>query len=274
MATPLGNLEDMTHRGARILREVDYIACEDTRHARRLLDHYGIAKPLLSYHEYNEAARAADLIEKIEQGSSVALITDAGTPLISDPGYRVVKAAVDAGVTVVPVPGASAAIAALSASGLPTDVFRFCGFLPPRQGARRKALEQWKSETATLIFYEGPHRILETLEDMEGVLGNRPVVVAREMTKLHEEFLRGSISEVHATLAARPSVKGEITILIGKGIAPEGEAGAGPIGDKSIGDAVRALEATGIARMDAIKQVARERGLSKRDCYRRFEEGD
>lgn len=262
VSTPIGNLEDITLRGLRMLREVDLIACEDTRHTRKLLDHFGISKPAVSYHEHNEAARAAELIKRIEGGASIALVSDAGTPLISDPGYRLVTAAIEAGIVVVPLPGASAALTALIGSGLATDEFRFCGFLPPKTTQRRKLLEQVKPETCTLIFYEAPHRILDALEDIEAVMGARPVVVARELTKLHEEFLRGTAAGVREQLTGRPSIKGEITVLIGK---PEREVEAD---DTPIEEAVRALEETGRARMDAIKEVAKSRGMAKRDVYR------
>lgn len=261
VATPIGNLEDITLRALRVLKEANLIACEDTRQTRKLLDHFGIAKPVVSYHDFNEASRAAELIARLERGENVALVSDAGTPLISDPGYRLVAAAVKAGVTVTPIPGPSAVMGALSAAGLATDSFRFCGFFPPKSGQRRKALEEQKREECTLVFYEAPHRILETLEDIAAVMPSRPVVIARELTKLHEEFLRGTASELHATLAARPSVKGEITLLIGKAEAPE-------LDDTPIEDAISALEASGVARMDAIKQVAKARGLSKRDVYK------
>jgi len=262
VATPIGNLEDITLRALRILKECDVIACEDTRQTRKLTEHFGIRKPVLSYHEHNERQRAAELTDRIAEGQNIALVTDAGTPLVSDPGYRLVQAAIERGVPVVPIPGPSAAIAALSASGLATDSFRFCGFLPAKPSQRRKMLEQWKHETCTLIFYETPHRIAEALEDITAVLGSRPIVVARELTKMHEEFLRGTAVEIHAQLAARPSIKGEITLLIGKAEAPEADSTI------SIEDAVRAAEQQGLARMDAIKQVARERGLNKREVYR------
>lgn len=264
VATPIGNLEDMTFRAVRTLREVDLIACEDTRQTRKLLDHYDIRTGALSYHDHNEASRTTDLLNRLEAGQNIALVSDAGTPLLSDPGYRLVHAAVAAKIPVVPIPGASAALSALAAAGLATDEFRFCGFLPPKSGQRRKALEAVADESATLIFYEAPHRILETLEDIEAVYGPREVVVARELTKLHEEFLRGTAKEIHETLAARPAVKGEITLLIGKGE---------PIADTTpIPEAVAALEAQGIPRMDAIKQVAKSRGLSKRDVYKEVSE--
>jgi 16S rRNA (cytidine1402-2'-O)-methyltransferase len=261
VATPIGNLEDITLRALRVLRECGLIACEDTRQTSKLLEHFGIATPTVSYHEHNEAARAAELVTKIEAGASLALVSDAGTPLISDPGYRIVRAAIDAGVPVVPLPGASAALGALSAAGLPSDSFRFCGFLPPKSSQRRRVLEERKAETGTLIFYETPHRILEALDDISAVMGARPVAVARELTKIHEEFLRGTAAEIRATLGARPSVKGEFTVLIGK-------AETVAVDQTPIEDAVRAAEREGLSRMDAIKRVARERGLGKRDVYR------
>ena len=260
VATPIGNLEDITLRALRVLRECDLIACEDTRQTRKLLDHYGISKPVTSYHDHNEAGRAAELIERLGR-ETIALVSDAGTPLISDPGYRLVAAAIAAGIAVVPIPGPSAVTSALAAAGLGTDSFRFCGFLPPKSSQRQKLLEELKREDCTLVFYEAPHRILETLDDIAAVMRVRPVVVARELTKLHEEFLRGTAAEVRATLAARPSVKGEITLLIGK--AEQAEAD-----DTPIEEAIRQLEASGTPRMDAIKSVAKARGLSKREVYK------
>ena len=263
VATPIGNLEDLTLRARRILRECDWIACEDTRQTRKLLEHLNISKPLVSYYEHNEAGRAAELAAKLEAGAKVALVSDAGTPLISDPGYRVVTAAIGAGIPVVPIPGATAAMSALSASGLATDSFRFCGFLPAKTSQRRKMLEQLKQESCTLIFYETPHRILDALTDVEAVMGSRPAVVARELTKIHEEFLRGPAIEIRAALAGRASVKGEITLLIGKA-----ESAAATADDTPLEDAVRAAEQQGLSRMDAIKRVAKQRGLSKREVYR------
>jgi 16S rRNA (cytidine1402-2'-O)-methyltransferase len=268
VATPIGNLEDITLRALRVLREVDVIACEDTRHTRKLLEHFGISKPVVSYHEHNEAARAAELVRRMKEGASVAVVSDAGTPLVSDPGYRLVRAAIDAGIVVTPVPGASAALGALTASGLAADAFRFCGFLPPKPAARRKALEQFKTDTATLIFYEAPHRILESLADIASIYGARPVVLARELTKMHEELLRGTAAEIRAELASRSAVKGECTLLIGRApeiAAPEIAEDATPIEE-----AVRALQTQGVPRMEAIKQVARARGLSKREVYSRL----
>jgi 16S rRNA (cytidine1402-2'-O)-methyltransferase len=264
VSTPIGNLEDITLRALRVLREADLIACEDTRHTRKLLDHFGIAKPTMSYHEHNEPQRAAELVSKIEGGATVALVSDAGTPLVSDPGYRVVAAAIAAGIPVVPIPGASAALGALAASGLATDSFRFCGFLPAKSGQRRKLLEALRSDTSTLIFYEAPHRAAEALSDIAAVYGARPVVLARELTKVHEEFLRGTAAEILAQLEARGPVKGEITLLIGK--SDETEA----VDNTPLEEAVRALERNGIPRMEAIKQVARKRGLGKREVYRQL----
>jgi 16S rRNA (cytidine1402-2'-O)-methyltransferase len=260
VATPIGNLEDITYRAVRVLREVDLIACEDTRQTRKLLDHYSIGTPTISYHEHNEAERARELAVRLQAGTKIALVSDAGMPLISDPGYRLVRAALEVAIPVEPVPGPSAALAALAASGLPTDAFRFGGFLPHKPGQRAKALTALAGETATLIFYEAPHRVIETLEAIETVLGPRPVVLARELTKIHEEFLRGTAAEIRAQLETREGVKGEITLLVGKATGP-------PPADMPLGDAVRDLMRTGTPRMDAIKQVARSRGLSKRQVY-------
>ena len=265
VATPIGNLEDITTRAVRILGEVDLIACEDTRQTRKLLDRYSIAKPLVSYHEHNERARSADLLRELEAGKNIALVSDAGTPLIADPGYRLVEQARNLGIAVCPIPGPSALLAALSASGLPTDSFFFHGFLPPKRGQRRKFLEDLRASEATLVFYEAPHRLLDALEDLAEILGPRPVVVARELTKIHEEFLHGTAAEIQQVLQQRPSVKGEITLMIGKGeIAP--------VDDTPLAEAVRKLMESGVPRMEALKTVARQRGLSKRDVYKRLNE--
>jgi 16S rRNA (cytidine1402-2'-O)-methyltransferase len=260
IATPIGNLEDITYRAVRLLGEADLIACEDTRQTRKLLDHYGIHKPTISYHEHNEQERAPELAARMLAGETVALVSDAGMPLVSDPGYRLVRAAIDNGIPVQPVPGPTAGLAALAASGLPTHAFYFGGFLPAKPGQRVKALEAVAAESATLVFYEAPHRLIETLEAVESVLGPRPIVVARELTKLHEEFLRGTAAEIRAQLTARDAIKGEITLLIGKADMPAPD-------DTPVEEAVETLERAGIARMDAIKQVARRRGLSKREIY-------
>src|SRR3954471_2463664 len=219
VATPIGNLEDITLRALRVLKEADLIACEDTRQTQKLLSHHGIDKPTVSYHEHNEAERAAELVAKLERGANIALVSDAGMPGISDPGYRVVALAVERGINVVPIPGPVAFATALAASGLPTDAFRFHGFLPAKSGQRLEALEAMRDSTLTEIFYEAPHRLIEALRDVVTTLGaSRPVVVARELTKIHEEFVRGGAAEVLQQFEERAGeVKGEITLLIGKG---------------------------------------------------------
>jgi 16S rRNA (cytidine1402-2'-O)-methyltransferase len=261
VATPIGNLEDISYRAIRILKEADVIACEDTRRTRTLLDHYGIRSPLVSYHEHNESRRAAEIVTSLLEGKKVALVSDAGSPLVSDPGYRLVRQAVAHDIRIEVLPGACALVAALSGSGLATDAFHFAGFLPAKTSQRRKVLESLKDEEATLLFYEAPHRVLATLEDIESVLGARPVVLAREMTKVHEEFLRGTAAEVREALQARPSVKGEITLVVGR---PESPA----VDEKPLEEAVTELIAAGIPRMEAIKSVARRRGLAKREVYK------
>jgi len=270
VATPIGNLEDITLRALRVLKEVDVIACEDTRQTQKLLNHYAITTRTTSYHEHNEMTRAAELVKEMQEGASVALVTDAGMPGISDPGYRLIALAIRHHVPVVPVPGASAFLAALVASGLTTDSFRFGGFLPAKRGERRAALEAIRALPRTQVFYEAPHRIIETLKDVCEVLGNaRHVVVAREVTKLHEEFLRGRAGELLENLKARPAVKGEITLLIGK--AEEGEdrgAADAPV-LPSIRERVAQLMAEEkIDEKAALKRVAKERGVSKSEAYR------
>jgi 16S rRNA (cytidine1402-2'-O)-methyltransferase len=267
VATPIGNLEDMTFRAVRILREVDWIACEDTRETRKLLDHYSIEKPTISYHDHNEIERSKELTSRLVNGESGAIVSDAGMPLISDPGYRLVRAAVEAGVRVQPVPGASASLTALAASGLPTDSFHFVGFLPSRPGQRDHALEALRNERSTLIFYEGPHRILETLEAVQRVLGPRPVVLARELTKIHEEFLRGTAAEIADQLRHRDALKGEMTLLIGKATKPVAP-------DVPLEKAFEQQVHAGMSRMDAMKALARERGISKREIYKKISGND
>ncbi|MBI3680087.1 MAG: 16S rRNA (cytidine(1402)-2'-O)-methyltransferase [Acidobacteria bacterium] len=265
VATPIGNLEDLSPRAARILRDVDRIACEDTRHTRKLLEHLGISRPMISYHEHNERERTEMLLEALRRGEKIALLSDAGTPLISDPGYRLVECAVASGIAVVPIPGPSAVIAALSASGLGTDTFYFGGYFFAKRTQRRKQLEEVKGLAATLVFFEAPHRMLETLEDIEAVLGQRKVVLARELTKMHEELLRGSAAELKALLEARPAIKGEITVLIGKAGVRAAQQ------ERPVPELVAACQAQGMSRMDAIKKVAKDLGLPKRDVYRAVE---
>ena len=264
VGTPIGNLEDITFRAVRVLKEADLVACEDTRQTRKLLDHYGLSKPTISYHEHNEADRSRELVADLLRGTTVALVSDAGMPLISDPGYRLVRAAIENNVRVEAIPGPSALLTALAASGLPADRFHFGGFLPPKSGQRLKTIEALKDEPATLVFYEAPHRILETLEAIEQVLGDRSIVVARELTKMHEEYLRGSPAEIRAALAARESIKGEITLLIGR-------ASGVPRDETPLDEAVESCIAQGLSRMEAIKFVAHRRGLSKREVYREME---
>jgi 16S rRNA (cytidine1402-2'-O)-methyltransferase len=267
VGTPIGNLEDITLRALRVLKEADVIACEDTRQSRKLLDHYGIAKPLVSYHEHNEQQRAQELLERLAEGRNIALISDAGMPGISDPGYRVVRLAVERGIPVIPIPGPAALIAALAASGLATDEFEFRGFLPAKAGQRRTSLEELRSLSHTLIFYEAPHRIVEALEDIVQVLGpKRPVVVARELTKLHEEFIRGTAEEVLRILRGR-EVRGEITLLISK-------SETAPSSSSSKDLHTRLQEIMREQKLDekaALKIMAKEQGVSKSELYRELQ---
>ncbi len=264
VATPIGNLEDITRRALRVLGEVKVVACEDTRRTRTLLTHFGLATPTVSYHEHNESSRAAELIARLLDGESVALVSDAGTPCISDPGYRLVREAAAAGIDVVPVPGASAAVTALSASGLATDTFLFVGFLPSKRSARKARLAELAGVRETIVFYEAPHRIGAMLEDLREAFGDREIVVAREITKLHEEIVRGSVSEVTAKLTAERH-RGEFVVVV-EGASDRGAAS----GDDAIParERVAELEAEGLTRMDAVKRVAKERGLPKREVYR------
>jgi 16S rRNA (cytidine1402-2'-O)-methyltransferase len=267
VGTPIGNMEDITLRALRVLKEVDLVACEDTRHTVQLLDHFGIEKTTVSYHEHNELTRAAELIVRLEQGDNIAMVSDAGMPGVSDPGYRLVALAVRHHIKIVPVPGASAFLSALVASGLATDSFRFSGFLPAKRGARRTILEGLRDSSRTQIFYEAPHRIVDVLQDVVELLGpDRHIVVAREVTKLHEEFLRGRAEDVLATLRQRGEVKGEITLLIGK---PDGQAQ--PNG-KNVGQRVRELmNAEALDEKSALKQAAKEFGVSKSEAYRELQ---
>jgi 16S rRNA (cytidine1402-2'-O)-methyltransferase len=265
VATPIGNLEDITLRALRILKEVDQIACEDTRHTQKLLSHYDIHKSLISYHEHNEITRAPELVIAMESGAKIALVSDAGMPLVSDPGYRLVTLCVRHRIPVVPIPGPSALLTALSASGLPNEEFLFVGFLPNRSGERRRALERLRIEDRTIIFYEAPHRVAETVVEAREILGDRNACLAREVTKLHEEFRRGRLSEIAASLAERPA-RGEITLLI----APEDNAGAGSQAGSSQSIAARVEELMHQAKLDrkeALKVAAKERGLTRRAAY-------
>lgn len=268
VATPIGNLEDITLRALRILKEADKIACEDTRHTLKLLNHYDIHRPLVSYHEHNELTRAPELVLAMEQGARIALVSDAGMPLVSDPGHRLVTLCIRHKIPVVPIPGPSAVLTALSASGLPNEEFLFLGFLPNRGSERRRTLERLRIEERTLIFYEAPHRIAETLADALAILGDRPACVAREVTKVHEEFRRGKLFQLLQSLDEHPA-KGEITLLIGP--PEQGAAGSQADTAKSLAARVDELmHQVKLDRKEALKLAARERGITKRDAYRQL----
>jgi 16S rRNA (cytidine1402-2'-O)-methyltransferase len=266
VATPIGNLADITHRALQVLSDVDLIACEDTRHTHKLLNHYGLSTKTISYHEHNEQQRATELIERLKQGTNIAVVSDAGTPSISDPGYRLVRAAIENEISVVPVPGPSALITALIAAGLPTDEFFFAGFLPPRATARRARLNELQSVPGTLIFYEAPHRLAATLKDAYEILGEREAVVARELTKLHEEIRRGRLSQLTADYAdEEKDIRGEIVVLIDRTVI------GGRVAEVvSIGALVDQFETEGLDHRAALKKAARELGLSRAEAYRRL----
>jgi 16S rRNA (cytidine1402-2'-O)-methyltransferase len=285
VATPIGNLGDITLRALEVLRNVDRIACEDTRQTQKLLNHFQIAKPTISCHEHNERTRATELIQNIKAGKAIALVSDAGTPGVSDPGSWLVREAIAAGVAVFPIPGANAAISALIASGLPADEFEFLGFLPEKAGARRTHLEslakiaslatQPHGTPRTLIFYEAPHRLLSTLADLEAVFGPQlRVVVARELTKIHEEFLRGSVAEVRSELAARDRIRGEITLLIeapAQSVSSAGASGPANAHESITARVARMMAEGGVDEKEALKRLARELGRSKSEIYRELQ---
>ena len=262
VATPIGNLEDITVRALKILRDVDLIAAEDTRKSGKLLSHYRIKNRLVSYHEHNEKRRTPELVDQLLEGTSIALVSNAGTPCVSDPGYRLVAAAVVNKISVVPVPGPSAVMTAMSAAGLPTDSFVFIGFAPKKKGKRMKLLAELAFEPRALIFFESPRRILTFLEEVVSSIGDRPAVLAREMTKLHAEFIRGSVSEILETLEAKPEIKGECTLLVG-----------GCQKEKAVGRAVVKAEITSALEKqkgglsDIAKTIAQKYGLSKKEVY-------
>jgi 16S rRNA (cytidine1402-2'-O)-methyltransferase len=265
VATPIGNLADITHRALDVLKNVAVIACEDTRHTRKLLQHYGISTKTVSYHEHNEQERARQLIELLREENDVAVVSDAGTPSISDPGFRLVRAAIENEIAVVPVPGPSALISALIAAGLPTNEFFFGGFLPARSNARRTRLDELRSVPGTLIFYEAPHRLAETLKDAYEILGEREAVVARELTKLHEEIRRGRLSEL-AEHYANEDARGEIVLLIDRTTLETADNSD----VQSISSLVDQLERDGLDHRAALKKAARELGLSRAEAYRRL----
>ncbi|MCI0485867.1 MAG: 16S rRNA (cytidine(1402)-2'-O)-methyltransferase [Blastocatellia bacterium] len=266
VATPIGNLEDITLRALRVLGEVDLIACEDTRHTRKLLSHYEISRPTISYHEHNERERAPLLAARLEAGENIALVSDAGMPLVSDPGYRLVREAIRRGITIAPVPGPSAIIAAIAGSGLPTGQFTFAGFLPPKRGARRARLAEMAATQGTLIFYEAPHRVRKALADACEVLGDRPCVIARELTKVHEEFARGTLSEMLALTGER-TLKGEIVLLVGPAV---GDNRFKPVQGSISEEVEEIMRSEGLDRKSALKRIARLRGITRSEAYRRM----
>lgn len=265
IATPIGNLEDLSPRAARLLAAVAVIACEDTRRTAKLLAHLGVHTPLLSYHQHNEPRRADELVARLQAGQDVALVSDAGMPLVSDPGLLLVRAAIAAGIAVVPVPGPNALLAALAASGFPPEPFYFAGFLPAKPAARQRLLAAWRQRPETIIFYEAPHRLLAALADLEAAFAaSRPLVVARELTKLHEEIRRGSIPELHAYFT-RQEPRGEFTLLLGPGAAAAEPLPA---------EAARRMQAAVAAGLDpklAAKQIARDLGLPRAEVFRRWQ---
>lgn len=260
VATPIGNLEDMTYRAVRILGEVDLIAAEDTRHSLKLLSHFGISKSMTSYFDHNQQFKGERILNTLRQGKSVALISDAGTPCVSDPGYQLVRDAVAEGIKVVPIPGACAAVAAISASGLPSDSFTFAGFPPSRQGKRHTFLGEIACLPGTLLLYEAPHRLEETLRDIREVLGERQIVVARELTKIYEELIRGSVSEVLKSVSSE-KVRGEIVILIAPGEKTEQE----PV---SLEETLRNLfQDSTLSLKDTAKKASEITGVSRSEAY-------
>lgn len=263
VATPIGNLEDITFRAVRILKEVDLIAAEDTRHTRKLLTHFGISKPLTSYFDHNKHFKGEAILARLLGGSSVALVSDAGTPCIADPGYQLVRDAISRTIPVVPVPGASAAVAALSAAGLPTDSFTFIGFLPNRQAKRCEQLCSLKTEERVLIFYEAPNRLMATLDDIKEVMGERDLVVARELTKIHEEFVRGTTSDVIGCFSGR-QVKGEVVILV----APSKEDESQKRAPESLAEVLKQyLYSEGLSVKDAVKRASAEMRCNRTEAY-------
>jgi 16S rRNA (cytidine1402-2'-O)-methyltransferase len=264
VATPVGNLEDISLRALRILKEVDLIACEDTRHTAKLLTHYGIRTPSQSYHKFNEESRAQQLVQMLREGKNIALVSDSGTPLVSDPGYELVSSCRREGIQVVPIPGPSAAIAALIASGLPADSFCFSGFLPSKGSLRKRRLEELAGLPVTLILYEAPHRLLSSLEDMAEILGPRRATVARELTKIHEELLHGTLPELLKLLQARDRIKGEITLVIERG---ENTPVAAEYPESLRQHMEEEMRKTGLPRNEALKSVAKQRGITRKEAY-------
>src|SRR5262245_16722886 len=265
VATPIGNLEDITLRALKVLAEVDLIACEDTRRTAKLLNQYQIRKPTTSYHDHNETEKAVNLLAQLQSGKTIALVSDSGTPCIADPGYRIVRAALEADVRVVPVPGPCAFVTALSVCGRPTDLFTFLGFLPSKKGARRMLLEDLKAESRTLVFYEAPRRLVESLQDIEEILGTRALTIAREMTKVYEELFSGNAAEAIRHYSLSP-VKGEIVLIIER--ASKTSLPLSSFGEKELRARLEELVREGsLSRSQAIKQLAQQLGTSRRELY-------
>lgn len=270
VATPIGNLEDISLRALRVLKEVDLIACEDTRQTRKLLSRFEIRKPLESYHEHNEMTRAPELIIRMEDGARVALVSDAGTPVISDPGHRLISLCLRHNLPVIPIPGPSAVIAALAACGLPSEEFTFLGFLPARPTERQHRLRKIAAEPRSLVLYEAPHRLRAMLGDALEILGDRQAVVAREITKIHEEFLRGRIADLLSTFEEKEP-RGEITLLIGPPEELSQSALPAPVDAVSLAERVaQIVAAQNIDRKSALKQAAKELGIGRREAYKRL----
>ena len=266
VATPIGNLQDISSRAVATLRNVDLIACEDTRHTQKLLNHLGIKKKLISHHEHNEESRTSEMVDMLNAGRSVAVVSDAGTPAINDPGFRIVKKAIESGIDIVSIPGPSAVVTALAASGLPTDSFFFGGFLPAKKGERQRRLMKLRDVPATLIFYEAPHRLLGSLDDCLTVLGDRDAVIARELTKVHEEYLRGKLSQILTHFHSHKP-KGEIVILISR---EDSDLLVRP-STRSLPERVSELESNGLERKAALKQAAKEFKLTRSEAYREMQ---
>ena len=267
VATPIGNLEDITLRALRILKEVDLIAAEDTRHTLKLLNHFEISKPLISYYKQNESTRSAELVEKLKIGKNIAIVSDAGTPGISDPGEQIVKCCIQANIEVVPIPGACALVNALICSGITTREFCFLGFLSAVKKERREKLEELKYETKTLIFYEAPHKLKNTLEEMLQIFGDREIVLARELTKMHEEFIRGNLSDI---LEKIDTAKGEFVIIVDGNSESKKDVEIKRINQMTLEEQYKFYENQGLSKRDIIKQIAKDRGMNKNEIYQNF----
>ena len=263
VSTPIGNLEDITLRAVTVLKDCDVIACEDTRNTKKLLTRYGIETPLTSYHEHNEVEKSPKLLERLKDGKDVALVSDAGTPSVSDPGWRLVNLSIENNIEVVPIPGPSAVLSALVVSGLPTDSFLFLGFFPKTIGKKKELLKEVKSYPYTMVFYESARRLSRTLSLILEILGDRNICIAREMTKLYEEVIRGSVSEVISTLSKKESIKGEVTIVLGGS-----GKGRGEISTEEVQRTLRAMKENGTALSDAVRTICESSGTSRNSVYR------